>query len=184
MTLGGQPFEVAAVVVGTGSGGVDGPLPADHVVELVDADFTRLFPDERGQLAEIDPADGVSAAAARTAIEEVLVDYPTVNLMDQAAYKRMLTGTVDMLLAFVVALLGLAVLTALVGAVLGVALGTAVTAGAMALLARLAGDFTLVVPWAQLGGVLAVAVLAALAASVLPARRALALPVVEALADQ
>ncbi|GIJ09447.1 ABC transporter permease [Micromonospora andamanensis] len=228
VTLHGQAFEVAAVIVGTGSEAVDGRVPAGHVVELDDADFTRLFPGERGYLAEIDPAAGTSTAAARAAIEAVLVDYPTVNLMDQAAYKRMLTGTVDMVLAFVVALLGLAVvialvgvantlslsvvertrenavlravgltrarmrgmlaveavLTALVGAVLGVTLGTGVAAAGMAMLSRIAGDFTLVVPWGQLGGILGIAVLAALAASVLPARRALALPVVEALADR
>ncbi|MEV4711423.1 ABC transporter permease [Micromonospora sp. NPDC049374] len=228
VTLHGRPFEVAAVVAGTGSEASTGRAPEGHVVELDDVDFTRLFPDERGYLAEVDPAAGVSATAARAAIEAVLVDYPTVNLMDQAAYKRMLTGTVDMLLAFVVALLGLAVvialvgvantlslsvvertrenavlravgltrgrmrgmlavealLTALVGAVLGVALGTGVAASAMAMLSRIAGEFTLVVPWGQLGGILGIAVLAALVASVLPARRALALPVVEALADR
>ncbi|BCJ56677.1 ABC transporter permease [Micromonospora endophytica] len=226
ITLRGAQFEVAAVV--TGAGGEVYSAPTGHLVDLVAADFTRLFPDVRGYLAEVDPAAGVSAASARAAIAEVLADYPTVNLMDQAAYKRMLTGTVDMLLTFVLALLGLAVvialvgvantlslsvvertrenavlravgltggrmramlateavLTALVGAVLGVALGTGVAAGAMAMLGRISGQFTLVVPWAQLGGILAVAVLAALAASVLPARRALAVPVVEALADQ
>ncbi|GAB3935804.1 hypothetical protein GCM10027614_11230 [Micromonospora vulcania] len=45
----------------------------------------------------------------------MLARYPTVNLMDQGAYKKMLTGTIDMLLAFVTALLGLAVVIALVG---------------------------------------------------------------------
>ncbi|MFI7024571.1 ABC transporter permease [Micromonospora sp. NPDC049900] len=228
VTLRSQPFEVAAVVDGLAAGGTGSAVPPGHAVGLVDTDHRRLFPDERGFQAEIDPAQGVPDGTARAAIAAVLVDYPTVNLLDQAAYKRMLTSTVDMLLAFVVALLGLAVvialvgvantlslsvvertrenavlravgltggrmramlaveavLTALVGAVLGVALGTGVTAGAMALLARLAGEFTLVVPWARLAGVLAVALLAALSASVLPARRALARPVVEALADQ
>ncbi|QOC94792.1 ABC transporter permease [Micromonospora craniellae] len=228
VTLRSRTFEVAAVVVGLGSGGTGSTVPPGHAVGLVDADHTRLLPDERGVLAEVEPAPGVPAGSARAAIEAVLADYPTINLMDQAAYERMLTSTVDMLLAFVVALLGLAVvialvgvantlslsvvertrenavlravgltggrmramlaveavLTALVGAVLGVTLGTGVTAGAMALLARLAGEFTLVVPWARLAGVLAVAMLAALLASVLPARRALSRPVVEALADQ
>ncbi|TBL27971.1 ABC transporter permease, partial [Verrucosispora sp. SN26_14.1] len=228
ITLRSQPFEVAAVVDGLASGGTGSAVPPGHAVGLVDVDHARLFPDERGVQTEIDPAPGVPVEVARAAIEEVLVDYPTVNLLDQAAYKRMLTSTVDMLLAFVVALLGLAVvialvgvantlslsvvertrenavlravgltggrmramlaveavLTALVGAVLGVALGTGVTAGAMALLARLAGEFTLVVPWARLAGVFAVAILAALLASVLPARRALSRPVVEALADR
>lgn len=74
-----------------------------------------------------------------------------------------------------------AVLMALVGAVLGMALGTGVSAGAMAFVARIGGEFTLVLAWGRLGLMLAVAVLAALLASVLPARRALSRPVVEAL---
>lgn len=170
----------------------------------------------------------MSAERARDAIEAVLGSYPTVNLMDQDAYKKMLTGTVDMVLGLVTALLGLAVvialvgvantlslsvvertrenavlravgltrarmravlaveaaLMALVGAVLGVGLGTGVSASAMALLARFDENFHVVLPLGQLGLVLGVAVLAALLASVLPARRALSRPVVEALADQ
>ncbi|NBE79693.1 ABC transporter permease [Micromonospora rubida] len=225
VTLAGRPFEVAAVVDAEGPLLAGSPVPAGHVVDVVDADFTRLFPAERGYLVEVDPAAGVPAERAREAVESVVTRYPTVNLMDQAAYKKSLTGTVDMLLAFVTALLGLAVvialvgvantlslsvvertrenavlraigltrgrmramlaveavLMALVGAVLGVGLGTGVSAGAMAVVARIGGDFTLVMPWGQLGLILAVAVLAALAASVLPARRALARPVVEAL---
>ncbi|MER7420106.1 FtsX-like permease family protein [Micromonospora peucetia] len=228
VTVRGRSFRVAAVVTADGPALAGSPVPDGHVIEVVDADFAALFPDERGHLAEIDPADGVSAGQARAAIEAVLVRYPTANLMDQGAYKKMLTGTVDMLLAFVTALLGLAVvialvgvantlslsvvertrenavlravgltrgrmramlaveavLMALVGAVLGVGLGTGVSAAAMALLGRISGDFTVVLPVGQLGLILAVAVVAALVASVLPARRALSRPVVEALGDQ
>ncbi|WFE99412.1 FtsX-like permease family protein [Micromonospora sp. WMMD964] len=225
VTVRGRSFRVAAVVTDDTSG--DG-APTGHVIDMADEDFAALFPDQRGFLAEVDPAAGVSADRAREAIETVLGRYPTVNLMDQGAYKKMLTGTVDMLLVFVTALLGLAVvialvgvantlslsvvertrenavlravgltrgrlrgvlaveavLMALVGAVLGVALGTGVSASAMALLARLGGDFHVVLPLGQLGLTLAVAVVAALLASVLPASRALSRPVVEALADQ
>ncbi|MFJ6194524.1 ABC transporter permease [Micromonospora sp. NPDC092111] len=223
VTVAGRSFRVAAVVTAEEPAGAK--VTAGHVVDLVDADFTALFPTERGHLAEVEPAAGVSAERARAAVAAALARYPTVNLMDQAAYKKMLTGTVDMLLAFVTALLGLAVvialvgvantlslsvvertrehavlravglsrgrmramlaveavLTALVGALLGMLLGVAVSAGAMAFVARIGGDFTLVLPWGRLALILAVAVLAALAASVLPARRALARPVVEAL---
>ncbi|EEP69995.1 hypothetical protein MCAG_00322 [Micromonospora sp. ATCC 39149] len=225
VTLAGRPFTVAAVVADDGPALAGSTVPAGHVVDVADADFARLFPTERGFLAEVDPAAGVPAERAREAVESVVARYPTVNLMDQAAYKKSLTGTVDLLLAFVVALLGLAVvialvgvantlslsvvertrenavlravgltrgrmramlaveavLMALVGAVLGVGLGTGVSAGAMAVVARLSGEFTLVLPWGRLGLILAVAVLAALAASVLPARRALARPIVESL---
>ncbi|MFC8849106.1 MULTISPECIES: ABC transporter permease [unclassified Micromonospora] len=227
VTLAGRPFTVAAVVADDGPALAGSPVPAGHVVDVFDADFARLFPAERGFLAEVDPAAGVSAERARAAVESVVARYPTANVMDQAAYKKSLTGTVDMALAFVVALLGLAVvialvgvantlslsvvertrenavlravgltrgrmramlaveavLTALVGAVLGVGLGTGVSAGAMAVVARLSGEFTLVLPWGRLGLILAVAVLAALAASVLPARRALARPIVSSLGD-
>ncbi|MEU7803598.1 FtsX-like permease family protein [Micromonospora arborensis] len=225
VTVGGRSFRVAAVVTDDTPGN---GAPAGHVIDMADADFTALFPGQRGVLAEIDPAAGVSAERARDAIEAVLGSYPTANLMDQGAYKKMLTGTVDMMLALVTALLGLAVvialvgvantlslsvvertrenavlravgltrgrmravlaveagLMALVGAVLGVGLGTGVSASAMALLARIGGDFHVVLPFGQLGLILGVAVLAALLASVLPARRALSRPVVEALADQ
>ncbi|MFG1656210.1 ABC transporter permease [Micromonospora chersina] len=223
--LAGRSFRVAAVVADDNPALAGSPVPAGHVVDVADADFARLFPAERGHLAEVDPADGVSADIARAAVEEVLTRYPTVNLLDQAAYKKMLTGTVDLVLGFVTALLGLAVvialvgvantltlsvvertrenavlravglsrggmravlaveavLTALVGTLLGIALGTGVAAGGMAVLARIGGDFTLVLPWGRLGLIVAVAVVAALAASVLPARRALSRPIVTAL---
>ncbi|MFG2107422.1 ABC transporter permease [Micromonospora chersina] len=223
--LAGRSFRVAAVVADDNPALAGSPVPAGHVVDVADADFARLFPAERGHLAEVDPADGVSADVARAAVEEVLTRYPTVNLLDQAAYKKMLTGTVDLVLGFVTALLGLAVvialvgvantltlsvvertrenavlravglsrggmravlaveavLTALVGTLLGIALGTGVAAGGMAVLARIGGDFTLVLPWGRLGLIVAVAVVAALAASVLPARRALSRPIVTAL---
>ncbi|MGQ5261690.1 ABC transporter permease [Micromonospora sp. ZYX-F-536] len=228
VAVAGRPFRVAAVVADDAAAVVASSVPAGHVIDMADADFAALFPAQRGHLAEVDPAAGVSAERARTAVEEVVGRYPTVNLLDQGAYKKMLTSTVDMLLAFVTALLGLAVvialvgvantlslsvvertrenavlravgltrgrmrvmlaveavLMALVGAVLGVGLGTGVSAAGMAVLARLGGDFHVVLPLGQLGLILGVAALAALAASVLPARRALSRPVVEALGDQ
>lgn len=228
VTVKGRQFRVAAVVDDDSAPLAASRTPEGHVVDVVDGDFTALFPDERGYLAEVEPADGVGAEQARSAIEAVLARYPTANLMDQAAYKKMLTGTVDMVLAFVTALLGLAVvialvgvantlslsvvertrenavlravgmtrgrmramlaveavLTALVGAVLGLGLGTGVSAAAMALLARIGGDFHVVLPAGRLALILGIAAAAALLASVLPARRALARPVVEALHDE
>ncbi|MFI8803382.1 ABC transporter permease [Micromonospora chalcea] len=225
ITLAGRPFRVAAVVADEEPILAGSPVPAGHLVDVLDADFTAMFPTVRGHLAEVDPAAGVSVDEARTAVESVLARYPTVNVMDQAAYKKMLTGTVDLVLGFVTALLGLAVvislvgvantlslsvvertretavlravglsragmrgvlaveavLTALVGTLLGIALGTGAAAGAMAVVARIGGDFTLVLPWARIGLIVAVAVVAALLASVLPARRALSRPVVASL---
>ncbi|MEV5633818.1 ABC transporter permease [Micromonospora tulbaghiae] len=225
ITLAGRPFRVAAVVADEEPVLAGSPVPAGHLVDVADSDFSAMFPAERGHLAEVDPAAGVSVDAARAAVESVLARYPTVNVMDQAAYKKMLTGTVDLVLGFVTALLGLAVvislvgvantlslsvvertretavlravglsragmrgvlaveavLTALVGTLLGIALGTGAAAGAMSVVARIGGDFTLVLPWGRIGLIVAVAVVAALLASVLPARRALSRPVVASL---
>ncbi|MFD0788078.1 ABC transporter permease, partial [Micromonospora azadirachtae] len=115
VTVKSRTFRVAAVVDDDSRPAAGSGVPAGHVIDMTDADFSAVFPAERGYLAEVDPADGVDAARARAAIESVLARYPTVNLMDQGAYKKMLTSTVDMVLTLVTALLGLAVVIALVG---------------------------------------------------------------------
>jgi putative ABC transport system permease protein len=203
-------------------------VPPGHRISLSDADFSATFPDTSPMMVALDPAAGVSAERARDALETVVAKYPTANFMDRAAYKKMLTGTVDLLLAFITALLGLAVVIALVGvantltlsvvertrengvlravgltrgrmrsmlaveavlmagvgALLGVGLGTAVAAGAVGFLNSMGGGFVVVLPWDRLGVILGVAAVAALAASVLPARRAVRRPVVEALGTE
>ncbi|MFV2013539.1 MULTISPECIES: FtsX-like permease family protein [unclassified Micromonospora] len=76
-----------------------------------------------------------------------------------------------------------AVLTAVSGTAGGIAVGVAGAASALAVLNRAEDDvFRPDLPWPQLGVVVAVAAVAALVASVLPARRALRQPVVESLA--
>ncbi|ROO62517.1 putative ABC transport system permease protein [Micromonospora sp. Llam0] len=76
-----------------------------------------------------------------------------------------------------------AVLTAVSGTACGIAIGVAGAASALAVLNHAEDDiFRLDLPWTQLGVVVAVAAVAALVASVLPARRALRQPVVESLA--
>ncbi|MGC9669863.1 ABC transporter permease [Planosporangium sp. 12N6] len=229
VTVAGRQFRIVAVVDGT-TDPVDPALgvPAGHTVALSDADFSVVFPDITGHVAAIDPAAGVSSQRARDAIESVVTNYPTVSFMDRAAYKKMLTGTVDTVLAFVTALLGLAVVIALVGvantltlsvvertrengvlravgltrgrmrtmlaveavlmagvgALLGMGLGTAASAGAVGFLNSLGGEFAVALPWGRLALILGVAAVAALAASVLPARRAVSRPVVEALGTE
>ncbi|NJC67237.1 ABC transporter permease [Planosporangium flavigriseum] len=229
VTVAGRQFRVVAVVDGT-TGPTDPSenVPLGYRISLSDADFSATFPDVPVVMAAMDPAAGVSKQRAKDAIEAITAKYPTANFMDRAAYKKMLTGTVDMLLAFVTALLGLAVvialvgvantltlsvvertrengilravgltrgrvramlaveavLMALVGALLGVGLGTAVSAGAMSFLNGMGGEFAVVLPWGRLALILGFAAVAALAASVLPARRAVNRPVVEALGTE
>ncbi|WP_213453545.1 ABC transporter permease [Rhizomonospora bruguierae] len=229
LAVGGREFTVAAVVVmKRGADDRTGAVPPGHNVALPDADFAALFPDARGYRADLDLAAGVTEQAGQAAVDAVVADYPTVSFMDLAGYKKSLTGTVDTLLGFVTALLGLAVVIALVGvantltlsvlertrenallravgltrtrmrvmlaveavlislvgALLGIGLGTAVSAGGMGLLNAIGGEFAVVLPWDRLGVILAVAIVAALAASVLPARRAVRRPVVEALGTE
>ena len=76
-----------------------------------------------------------------------------------------------------------AMLVAFVGAVLGLVLGIAVVIGTLAI-AKASDSVRLEIPYAQVGGLLAVVVAAALAASVLPARKAVRGSIVAALADE
>ncbi|MFY1697976.1 ABC transporter permease [Solwaraspora sp. WMMA2101] len=78
-----------------------------------------------------------------------------------------------------------AVLTAVSGTACGIAIGVAGALSALAVLNNAEdGIFALQVPWAQLGVIVAGAAVAALVASVLPARRALRQPVVTSLAAE
>ncbi|GIG71345.1 ABC transporter permease [Phytomonospora endophytica] len=76
-----------------------------------------------------------------------------------------------------------AMLVAVVGAVLGLGLGLWVAWAAVEAL-KADGPVTLTVPAGQVAGVLGTVVLAALAASVLPARRAVRAPIVDALSRE
>ncbi|WP_143163022.1 FtsX-like permease family protein, partial [Couchioplanes caeruleus] len=77
-----------------------------------------------------------------------------------------------------------ALVMALTGTVLGVVASLVITRTLLSAIGRRGADLPLVVPWDRLGVLLAVAVVAALAASVLPARRAARRPVAENLAGE
>ncbi|MFI9639105.1 ABC transporter permease [Micromonospora sp. NPDC051925] len=75
-----------------------------------------------------------------------------------------------------------ALVMALTGTLIGVAASVAVTLSALGSIETDDDGTSLVMPWDRLGVLLAVAVLAALAASIAPARRAIRLPIAENLA--
>ncbi|WP_018352343.1 ABC transporter permease [Longispora albida] len=227
VTVNGKSFEVVSVLKYPE---VNKKPDTEKRYAITDADFTALYPESRPFEVNAALAPGVKLDKARDTVNTLLQDYPTLTLMDRAAYKQQLTSTVDVMLAFVTALLGLAVVISLIGvantltlsvvertrengvlravgltsgrlrgmlaveavmmavtgALLGVALGAAVSAGAVNFMNTLSGgdQFALVVPWLKLSVILGIAGLAALAASVLPARRAVNRPVVEALAAE
>jgi putative ABC transport system permease protein len=113
VTVRGKAFTVVAV------------LPArkpeagsvDRTVYLTEADGVALFPEDKNGAysAQIEPAAGVGTATAAAILERLAVDYPTVIFQDRAAYKKAQTSTIDLVLGFVTALLGLAVIIALIG---------------------------------------------------------------------
>lgn len=62
-------------------------------------------------------ADGVGADAGLTAVEDALVDYPQVTVLDEASLAETIGEQLDQLLGVVVALLALSVIIALLGIV-------------------------------------------------------------------
>ena len=62
-------------------------------------------------------APGADKAAVRASIEQVLTAYPVVALSDQSEFKAQIRDQINQLLAFIVALLVLAVLIAFLGIV-------------------------------------------------------------------
>jgi putative ABC transport system permease protein len=60
-------------------------------------------------------ADGVDPTEAAAAVEDVTVDYPGANVLDQSEYVAEQTAFVDQLLNLIYALLGLAIIIALLG---------------------------------------------------------------------
>jgi ABC-type antimicrobial peptide transport system permease subunit len=79
-------------------------------------------------------AEGADPDAVRSSVEEVLVKYPTVSVLDQAQIKADIQAQIDQLLRFVFALLGLAIIIAVLGIVNTLLLSVAERTGELGLL--------------------------------------------------
>ena len=88
-------------------------LGGDYVLPL--AAGQANFPSALDIAIFVKLAPGVTANAARPAINRVLAAYPNATLQDQAQYKASYTQSVDTLLNLVYGLLALSVLIALIG---------------------------------------------------------------------
>ncbi|GIJ58966.1 ABC transporter permease [Virgisporangium aurantiacum] len=106
VTVDGRELRVVAVLAKS---------PGRAEIFLTEGDFTAFYPNVRSDLAELEPATGVSTDAARSAIDRVLADYPAVDLQDRASFKEAQSRGIDQALGFVTALLALAVLISLIG---------------------------------------------------------------------
>src|SRR5690606_17864537 len=80
-----------------------------------EADFARYFGAVDPTAIFVKTADGVSASAARTAVEDAARPYPAAKVVAAAGYKQELTKAVDMVLMIFAGLLGLAIVIALFG---------------------------------------------------------------------
>jgi putative ABC transport system permease protein len=101
-----QNLAVRAVVDGSG-------LDFDYVVDedtlLANGADDGIF------TLYVTVADGVSVDAARSAVEGVTDDYPSLQVQDSEQFKEEIAGQVDQLLGLMTALLGLSILIALFG---------------------------------------------------------------------
>jgi putative ABC transport system permease protein len=88
-------------------------IAGDYVLPL--AAGQANFPSALDIVAFVKLAPGVTASAARPAIDRVLAAYPNATLQDQAQYKASYSAQVDQLLNLVYGLLGLSVGIALIG---------------------------------------------------------------------
>ncbi|HEX2043909.1 MAG TPA: FtsX-like permease family protein [Acidimicrobiales bacterium] len=77
--------------------------------------YEANFADQFDSLILIDKADGVSAEAARAAIQRVADDFPGADVKDRTGFKEEQTGFVNQMLGLVYALLALAIIIALLG---------------------------------------------------------------------
>jgi putative ABC transport system permease protein len=80
-------------------------------------DFGANAADDLDSLVLAKRATGVTDEAARAAVAPILAQYPSVQLQDQAQFKKQVAGQIDKALVFVVILLMLAVVIALIGIV-------------------------------------------------------------------
>ncbi|HWC10434.1 MAG TPA: FtsX-like permease family protein [Acidimicrobiales bacterium] len=79
------------------------------------AAYDANFADQFDSQIFIDTVDGVSAPAARAAIEGVTADFPGADVRDRAGFKEDQTSFVNQLLGLVYAMLTLAIVIALLG---------------------------------------------------------------------
>jgi putative ABC transport system permease protein len=80
-------------------------------------DYEANYTDQRNVRVLVTAASGVSAEEARAAIEQVTSAFPNVRVNDRAGYVAEIKSALDVVLALVAILLGLAVIIAVLGIV-------------------------------------------------------------------
>ena len=105
---GDQDFRVVAIYSESG-------ILGDYAISL-DA-YERNFAQNLDMFAFVKVAEGTATDQARTEVEQVLEDYPNVQLRDQSEFKAEQSKAIDQVLGFVLVLLLLSVVIAVFGIV-------------------------------------------------------------------
>ncbi len=103
---GKQEFTVGAIFDNTDAAG-------NYLISI--AGFEENFKDQVDAQIFVGLASGVTPEQGRSAIEPLLVDYPTAELQDQGEFLRSQAAQVDQMVNMIYALLALAVIIALIG---------------------------------------------------------------------
>jgi putative ABC transport system permease protein len=188
--------------------------------------LSQVMPQALDIAVYVKAAPGVSAAAARAAVQRVADDYGSATVRDRAEGGKQIVDQFNKFLGFVYAMLALAVLIALMGiantvslsivertreigllravgmsrphvrgmvrweaalvgafgAVMGLAQGMFLGWSLVFAISQQVETARFIVPWTQLGVIVAVAATAGVVAALLPARRAARLDVLDAIA--
>lgn len=91
----------------------DNQLNGPYLMALTD--YERLYPDQLDIIALVKARPGVSPDASRAAVDRVVVDFPNVQIKDQAEYKTEQTKQINQVLVLFYLLLALAVVIAFIG---------------------------------------------------------------------
>jgi putative ABC transport system permease protein len=107
--LGGTVNETIRAIYGNNQ--INGP----YLLALTD--YARHYADQLDAIALVKAKASVSTDQARAAIDKVVADYPSVQVKDQAEYKRDQSQQINQVLLLFYVLLALAVIIAIIGIV-------------------------------------------------------------------
>jgi putative ABC transport system permease protein len=105
--VGGTQDETIRAIYGNNQ--INGP----YLLAL--SDYTRHYADQLDSIALVKARPEVSTDAARAAVDRVVGDFPTVQVKDQAEYKRQQSDQINQVLLLFYVLLALAVVIAIIG---------------------------------------------------------------------
>lgn len=105
-SIGDRPLEIVGLYG-------ESTLAGFYVVAL--DTYEELFTEQLDAFVLVKGAEDISSAELKTAVEDVLADYPNIDVQDQAAFREKQAGFINQVLGLVTALLMMAIIIALFG---------------------------------------------------------------------